>query len=357
MPGFLSWISDRFLKRRKAPDAAAPVQILEHRSHLLNPAAPAPDVDEETHRAPLERLEEHLFCWLLDASPRQLGAPSSHTDTVLKELRRRIERGELEELPRQPLTLPTLMRTLSTESASRKDVTSIILSDPSLTEQVLQVANSPFFKVGEQPVETVDQAVFLLGLDGIRNVASASVMRPMLAARNSSEALFAQRVWRWGLTCARAAELIAASQQEDSTSYFMVGLLPALAYITLRREVQRIYRKKIPDAQPSVAILHEVLRRFDWPTAQKIAAAWNLPVRYHSLLLKAERPVPGEDTNPLNDGIILGTREVLRNAHQRNLGEDELTALISIDQDRLNKVRQMLIRLLEEGPGMGRPTA
>lgn len=349
MSGFLSWISGKFQRSRVASGSAGPSQILGHHSRLLNAAQVDRHPEDDTHPEPLQKLEEHLYCWLLDASPRQFDEPSPHANKVLKELRRRIETGELEELPRQPLTLPTLMRTLSTETASRKEVTTIILSDASLTDQVLQVANSPYFKVGDQPVESVDQAVFLLGLDGIRNVASASVMRPMLAARNSSEALFAQRVWRWGLTCARSAELIALTQRQDSTSYFMVGLLPALAYITLRREVQRIYRKKIPDAQPTAAILHEVLRRFDWTTAQKIAEAWNLPVRYHSLLLTAERPMPGETSTPLNDGIILGTREVLRHAHQRNLSDEELRSLLSLDDSQLDKVRLILSRLLTEG--------
>lgn len=353
MPGFLSWISDRFLKSRKPANPPEPAPILENPSHLLNAAHRVSNSSKaEAHQFSIRKLEEHLFCWLLDTTPRQLETPSRHTPMVLRELRRRISCGNLEELPRQPLTLPTLMRTLSTDSVNRKEVAQIILSDPSLTEQVLQVANSPFFRVGEQSVESVDQAIFLMGLDGIRNVASASVMRPMLTARNSSEALFAQRVWRWGLTCARAAELIARQQGEESTSHFMVGLLPALAYLTLRREVQRIYQARVaPDQMPPETVIHEALRRFDWPTAQKIAEIWNLPIRYHALLLKAERPVPGEKSAPLNDGIILGTREVLRHAHQRNLAEEELALLLSLDAESLQKVRQVLVRLLEEGPG------
>ncbi|MFC4259156.1 HDOD domain-containing protein [Marinobacter lacisalsi] len=298
---------------------------------------------------PLAKLEDHLFCWLLDSSPRQIAEPSPLTGKVLRELDNRLANNALMELPRQPLTLPTLMRTLASEKTSRKEVTSIILSDASLTNQVLQVANSPFFKVGDQPVETVDQAVFLLGLDGIRNVASASVMRPMLAARNSTESTFAQRVWRWGLTCARSAELIALTQKQESTSYFMVGLLPALSYLTLRREVQNIFDRKFPGQTPAAETFHEAMRTFQWATAQNVAHAWNLPPRYHALLLTAERPAPERDHSPLNDGIVLGTREALRNAHQRNLGDDELLSLLGINAEQLGKVRHVLSRLLAEG--------
>ncbi|MFW5825208.1 MAG: HDOD domain-containing protein [Marinobacter sp.] len=345
MPGLFSWVRAKLFPGHGATSEPAATQYRRSRRSFQGASQQHPAQD----RSSRERLDDHLFCWLLDCSPRQLDEPSELTGKILREVGSRLENEALEELPRQPLTLPTLIRTLASESTTRKEVARIILSDASLTDQVLQVANSPFFKAGEQPVETVDQAVFLLGLDGIRNVASASVMRPMLAARNSTEHAFSQRVWRWGLSCARAAELIALHRKEESTSYFMVGLLPALAYLTLRREVQAILHRRYPDQRGTAQMYHETMVRFSWATARKIARAWNLPPRYHALLLTAERPAPGEACRPLNDGIILGTREVLRDAHQRNLGENELQDLISLDPGQLDKVRQILSRLLAEG--------
>ena len=343
MPGIVSWIRHRLFPGHSG-----------HGAHsTMSAGSPQPTgsgmlTDTPDCRPPRARLDDHLFCWLLDSSPRQIEQPSPLTSKVLRELENRLRDDALKELPRQPLTLPTLMRTLASDATSRKEVTDIILGDASLTNQVLQVANSPFFKVSDHPVESVDQAVFLLGLDGIRNVASASVMRPMLAARNSAESTFSQRVWRWGLTCARAAELIALNNRQESTSYFMVGLLPALSYLTLRREVQSIVEHRFPDQRPSPHIFHEAMRRFEWATAQKIAHAWGLPPRYHALLT-TERPTPAQEHSPLNDGIVLGTREVLRDAHQRNLGVDELLPLLSISEEQLDKVRQILSRLLSEG--------
>lgn len=342
MPGILSWIRARLFEGHGATDSQS-----HGREGSSTTTLPSANPDQD--RSPRERLDDHLYCWLLDCSPRQLGTPSPFTGKILKEIENRLENNRLEELPRQPLTLPTLMRTLASESTTRKDVAGIILSDAALTDQVLQVANSPFFKAGDQIVETVDQAVFLLGLDGIRNVASASVMRPMLAARNSTESTFTQRVWRWGLGCARASELIALNRKEESTSYFMTGLLPALAYLTLRREVQGIIRRRYPDQQATPQMYYEAIHRFSWATAQKVARAWKLPPRYHALLLTAERPVPGDAHSPLSDGLVLGTREVLRDAHQRNLAEEELQALLSLDARQTEKVRQILSRFLAEG--------
>ncbi|HAS75188.1 MAG TPA: histidine kinase, partial [Marinobacter adhaerens] len=255
----------------------------------------------------------------------------------------------MEELPRQPMSLPMLMRALSDESTDRQRLTEIILGDPSLTDQLLQIANSPYFRTSDHAIESVDQAVFVLGVDGIRNVISAAVMRPMMAARNSREALFGQRGWRWGLTCARAAELIARTQGEDTSAHFMVGLLPSLAYITIRRELQRICRSRTAIGEPEPALIRHALARYQWATCQLLANEWNLPPKYHAYLLAAERPAPKQKHTPLTDGMVIGTREVLRHAHQRNLAEEDLPKVVRLTPDQISNIRNALQKMLREG--------
>lgn len=341
MRGFFSWISGLF-SSEKATTTTAP------ESCLLNPVVSADD-SPEIDPALINQLEENLFCWLLDSPPATLRSEAGQWDEVLEKLSWRIANGELDELPRQPMTLPMLMRALSDASTGRHQLTEIILNDPALTDQLLQIANSPYFRTSEQSIDSVDQAVFVLGMDGIRNVISAAIMRPMMAARNSREALFAQRVWRWGLTCARSAELIAKIQGQDSSIYSMAGLLPALSYITLRRELQRLCRAESGLMDPPPSLIHTALSRYQWATSQLLANEWNLPPKYHAQLLAAERPVPSQQQPPLNDGIIIGTREVLRHAHQRNMPEEDILRITRISAEQFTQVRNVILGILEAG--------
>ncbi|WP_029652540.1 HDOD domain-containing protein [Marinobacter daepoensis] len=342
MPGFFSWVSSLFSK-------TPPIQPPAPDTRLLNPApSGAPDTTGPESNLG-GQLEDHLFAWLLDAEPVRLQRVADDHRRELAELERRLNMNEMEELPRKPGSLPMLMRALSNETTERKELTSIILSDPSLTDQLLQVANSLYFRPGDQVIESVDQAVFILGVDGIRNVIAAAVMRPMMAARNSREALFAQRSWRWGLTCARAAEMIAKIHRDDTSAHFMVGLLPALSYITIRRELGRICRTHGSGHEPEPALLKVALVRYQWATCQLLANIWNLPPKYHAWLLSAERPAPRQAHSALTDGLLLGTREVLRHARQRNLSEDDLRRIVHLPPEQLNKVRSALLNLLKEG--------
>jgi HD-like signal output (HDOD) protein len=345
MPGFFSWISALFSPSGSAPARTSP--------RLLNPATirkEEPMEGDADSQALIHQLEEHLFGWLLDTSPADLDRElDSRDQAALDILQQRIKRQSLEELPRQPRTLPILTRALSDEKSDRKELTRIILSDPALTDQLLHMANSPMFRPGDKAIESVDQAVFILGMSGIRNVISAAVMRPMMAARNSREALFAQRVWRWELTCARTAELVSRLREKDGSIYFMTGLLPALSYITLQRELQRICRSAPQPREPSPNLIHQALSRFQWATAQVLANAWSLSPKYHARLLEAERPRPGQTHTPLNDGIIIATREILRHAHQRNMAEEEVLKLVHIPPDQFVRIRRVILDSLEAG--------
>ncbi|WP_309043646.1 HDOD domain-containing protein [Marinobacter sediminicola] len=343
MPGFFSWIAG-FFKTEQPPSPPAP------EARLFNPAKTAePTESVQTAQSLTMQLEENLFCWLLDTGPSKLRDEQSLSERALQELEYRLSNRKMKELPRQPMTLPMLMRALSDESGDRQKLSQIILGDPALTNQILQIANSPYFRTGDHTIESVDQAVFILGIDGIRNVISAAVMRPMMAARNSREALFAQRAWQWGLTCARAAEFIAKLRGEDASTCFTVGLLPALSYITLRRELQHICKAQPGAGEPDMVLIRTALARYQWVASQVIASEWGLPPKYHAYLLSAERPAPARDGATLVDGMVLGSREVLRHAHQRNLPEEDLEKIISLNSEQTGRVRAALKAALSEG--------
>lgn len=300
------------------------------------------DASESLQEA-LTKLDRYLFGWLLDCDYNRLELPPANIRAIDDEIAERLEQRNLQELPRQPLVLPQLMRAIGNPNARRNEITSIMLADPALTDQLLLIVNSPFFRPSEQPIESVDHAIFMLGMDGIRSVIAAAVMRPMMAARSNAESLFARRTWRWGLACARASELIALAQNVDAHSLSVVGLLPALAYLSLYRELAHAQGQNIPD--PLVA--YHLISKYVWQTCQYIADEWQLSPKHHALLTDAQHMAPDAKEAPLNDGMILGTREVLRYAHQRNLPEETLCKLLRLPPNQFDPVRSRLVAMLK----------
>ncbi len=305
------------------------------------------NADSKQLRQDLENLEGFLFAWLLNLPGKLPEPPADRLDALGKQLASRLNLRRLQSLPRQTGVLPQLMRAVANPNVTRQDIATIVLDDPSLTEQLLHVANSPYFKPDDRHIESVDHAIFLLGMEGIRNVISAAVMRPMMAARSNAEARFAQRSWHWGISCARASELIAHSGGQDPNGFFICGLMPSLAYLTLYREIMAMASESGTGNPADIrGLLYPLIREHAWHLCLQIADAWELPPRYHAILLEAQRPSPVSPHTPLNDGIILATREVLRHSHQRNLSEDSLKALLRISDEQFETVRGQLLEML-----------
>ena len=68
--------------------------------------------------------------------------------------------------PRRPSLLPQLLRAVNDEEVSRRELVTIISRDPSLVGNLLKMANSPFYRVSAQAVESIDRAVVILAKRG-----------------------------------------------------------------------------------------------------------------------------------------------------------------------------------------------
>lgn len=341
MRSIIQWIDDFFGISKTKSQRATTSQVVYAVNETNTPILV--EVDEVSGS-----LQKSLLSWLLNVEPNQLEETDEHARAIVAQLESRITSDKLEELPRRPMILPMLLQSLSKEKSDRRDLVSIILKDPALTNRVLQVANSPFFRPGDQNIGSVDQAVFLLGHRGIKNVVSASIMQPMLAARDNAEVLFNERVWQWGMTCARSAEAVATSKGLDSGAHFLLGLLPALSYITLRREAQRLYKDRCNREELPPGLFLAVINQFDWATARIVAQKWSLPSSFQASLPPTKRLTPPQSSTPLCNGIMLGTREILRHANHPTLTEEELRQVLLLEKPQFDRIRGAIAGMLEK---------
>lgn len=297
--------------------------------------------DEQTDdtKKQLRVLENQLFDWLFDTEDLSSQPVSSTGRLIIRSLMAdwKNDKHRLGTIPRQPNALPQLLRLLNLPDAAREDIAEAIMQDPALTDSVLRVANSPYFRT-LRPVDNVDQAVFVMGTEGVRNAVSAALMQPLMTSRNAAERSFADCSWQWGLQCARASELIAKRNGVDGGAFFLLGLLPALSHLLIYRDLDRRYRKlAMPtDMEPATAFV--AIRALGWRACVNVADAWQLPPRYHAHILEALRPSPVTRHTPLNDGMILASATQLRSIGRTTLSDAELSPLVRLSESELSRI-------------------
>jgi HD-like signal output (HDOD) protein len=279
------------------PAPAAPVAAL--------PAPAADGTAALTAEQVLHKLNELAF-------GRELGVPAPQHADIVAAAERVLETAATEPryAPRRPMLLPQLLRAVSDTDTSRRELSTMIATDPALVGSLLKLANSPFYRSSTQPVESVDRAVAVIGTEGIRSLIAVALVQPVFRISGAAFAQFPELVWEHTFLAANAAETYAAVVvNSDPFAAQLLALVNGLGAIVVFRVVRP---GTLPDAATVMALLEAHTAR----VGRSIAASWDLSGR---ILAAFEDQIPGamvESPTPLGRalrfGRFMGALAVLR---------------------------------------------
>ena len=215
--------------------------------------------------------------------------------------------------PRRPLLLPQLLRAASDDGSSRRDLADIIARDPALVGSLLKLANGPYYRTSNQPIESIDRALTVLGTQGIRSLAAAALVQPVFRAASKDSGRFAEITWEHTYRSAAAAEVFAfAVEGVDPFAAQLLALVTGLAAIVVYRIAADQYAAR--GAKPDPTALASLLDEHAPAVACKIAATWELSERLLEALEEqargSARPV-SELGRSLRFGAVAGALSVL----------------------------------------------
>jgi len=181
--------------------------------------------------------------------------------------------------PRRPSLLPQLLRAVNDEDVSRRELVTIISRDPSLVGNLLKMANSPFYRVNSQAVESIDRAVVILGNDGIRSLIAAALTQPIFQIRGGDFPRFPQIAWEHTFRTASATVTHAALvEKSDPFAAQLLGLVHGMASIVVFRVALDQYEAR-PRFKANAAVIASLLDSQTARVAKRIAGSWGLSDR------------------------------------------------------------------------------
>jgi len=172
--------------------------------------------------------------------------------------------------------LPRLLKAASDEGVSRRELSSIITQDPSLVGNLLKIANSSYYRISPEPVESVDRAIGLLGMDGMRSLITTALMQPIFRISGSVFPRFPEIAWEHTFRSTSAAvPYNFMMEKSDPFTAELLSLLMGLAGIVVFRVAMDQYAtdaRLIPDAR----VLSSLLDSQSAAVARRIGASWEL---------------------------------------------------------------------------------
>jgi HDOD domain len=341
------------VKAAASSDASEPVEILlgpKDLQQLLapvpsKPPAPDPPSSPLASGQVLRRLRELALGASISGAPRP---GPGHAAIAAAAVAATEDGATLRQLaPRRPSLLPQLIRAANDDAAPRRELAAIIRRDPSLVGNLLEMANSSFYRVAERPVESIDRAVVVLGSEGIRSLIAAAAMQPIFRVAVGPFPQFAQTVWEHAWRSANAAVVHAAmAEKADPFAAELLSLVWGLADVVLFRAVLERYEAAAGGGlRPEAAVIAAVLESHSAGVARRIGAGWDLSQA--SLAAFEQQAAAAEPVTPLGRslrfGRVVGALAVLC----INGAIDETTAMASFPDSSLarEQLERMWVRL------------
>ena len=230
--------------------------------------------------------------------------------------------GEIPEsiVPKLPEVAASLFRELSDPNVSLDRILTHLNRDPAMVSEVLRLANSPVFRVSSEPLENLDRAVVLLGLQNLKALVSSVLMKPVMEIRPIYFRMFGQHLWQHSLDCAQACQALDRLQRRgEPFNSYLVGLMHDVGKLAIFRQLIDSFREVAPGIQPRGVFFSRVVRDKSARLTLHIVEQWSFPSYLRRALEEQQDGWPTENRSAY--GFILQQANML--AEFRHIADSE----------------------------------
>lgn len=179
-----------------------------------------------------------------------------------------------------PLVYDRLVQVINHPRSGSADIARVIGEDQGLTGRLLKVVNSAFFGF-PRPVESVAQAVTVVGTSQIRDLALATSVMSMFRGL-PPDLVDVESFWYHSLACGVTARAIAAHRREDNVErFFVAGLLHdighLITYMQAGEEARRALELAQSTGRPLTECEREVIGCDHAHVGRVLLEKWNFP--------------------------------------------------------------------------------
>lgn len=141
---------------------------------------------------------------------------------------------DLKHIPSSAKVLPRLLDVLRDDRAALQDVVALIRIDAGMASRVLQIGNSAYYSTSDSArCATLEEALHRVGLVRVYELVAYAAAAHLLMRELRAYGLDSDSVWRMSVTCAIAAERLAARVGADYHQAYTIGLLHGVGLVAI----------------------------------------------------------------------------------------------------------------------------
>ena len=169
-----------------------------------------------------------------------------------------------------------LMNTLLDEKVSSSEIVSVVKEDPVMLGKLLKLANSAFYRTSKTEIESIEDAVVMLGNDGIRKLVISTLVVNEFKISSIYFRFFGANIWQHSLEVATMAASYAASKELNEFRAYLNGLLHDIGKLVIFKLLINVLEEEVPGSYPSKAFFMNIIERYSHQFTLMALKEWDI---------------------------------------------------------------------------------
>lgn len=174
-------------------------------------------------------------------------------------------------LPASPEVILQINTLMNDETKGMVDIAEAIASHQTLAARILQVVNSPALRPAK-PVTRLHEALVILGMALVRNLAISIAIRDMFRSNNFELKVLLEETWHHSIEVGALSNLLTAALEDrryDPSTALVIGLLHSIGCLPI---IDYFEQAKLP-----VTMYHDVAEELAPLLSTYLLKQWGLP--------------------------------------------------------------------------------
>ncbi len=205
---------------------------------------------------------------------------------LIEEIVNRFRKGEIN-IPTYPEINIKLARLIG-EDASLAKITDLLKQDMSIVSNLIRLSNSAAYSGGKK-IQTLDQAIYQLGLKQTQSVVEIISNRAFYTNKNMNYPALLKSIWKHSIACAHASAIIGRKLRHSSPDeLFTMGLLHDIGFLLLLQIISELETSNTLDVVIEKDSLLDFLKAHHGTFGRALLHRWKLPEHYASAAMYHE---------------------------------------------------------------------
>ncbi|RKX26481.1 MAG: hypothetical protein DRP45_03430 [Candidatus Zixiibacteriota bacterium] len=215
--------------------------------------------------------------------------------------------SNIRNLPTPPIVFHQIQKVINDSKVSAGQIAGILSEDPAMSVKVLKLTNSAFYGLSRE-IESVKQAVVIVGLEAIKNLVLSASVLDMFKGKDIDQD-FQEKFWRHSLAVGFCGRILARKVKSrgmiDPDSAFSGGLLHDIGKMVLScfltKEHKAIEDERLIDQKSQTFQVEEKVLGYNHAQIGAILAeTWKLPQRLTEAVAFHHCPQLSESEAPVS---------------------------------------------------------